>query len=221
VEDEWRAAEGVWIRALIAGPLRWWGAVDLAQDVNARLVAFRLTPFGAYLLDARDAPASVKLPDDWGPAILLTREHALAANPLSAGADLLDALSQWARPTSVVGGRLLYALAPDLACAAFDHGLKSEALGERLSASDPHAGARVAEQVMTRLNAWRLHYGRARIFERVALLEARDEPTLAEALAYAPAIAARARRIGPATALLTPSDLIELRALLGRKGYEL
>jgi hypothetical protein len=220
-EDKWRAAEGVWISALIAGSLRWWGAVDLAHDANSRLVAFRLTPFGVYLLDARDAPSSVTLPDDWGPAILLTREHALAVNPLSAGADLLDALSQWARPTSVVGGRLLYTLTPDLACAAFDYGLRPEALGERLSASDPHAGARVAEQVIVWLSAWRLKYGRARIFERVALLEARDEPTLAEALAYAPAIAARARRIGPAEALLTPADLIELRALLARKGYEL
>jgi hypothetical protein len=79
----------------------------------------------------------------------------------------------------------------------------------------------VAEQVMARLSAWRLKYGRTRVFERVALLEARDEPTLAEALTYAPGIAARARRIGPAAALLASSDLAELRALLARKGYEL
>jgi hypothetical protein len=108
VEGDWRAAEGVWIRALFLGPLRWWGAVDLAHDVSARTaVAFRLTPLGARLLDVRDAPSDVTLPDDWGPAILLTRDHALAATPLSAGADLLDALAQWARPASVVGGRLL------------------------------------------------------------------------------------------------------------------
>jgi hypothetical protein len=222
VEDEWRAVEGAWMRALIAGPLRWWGAVDLAHDADTRTaLAFRLTSLGAQLLGARDAPADMTLPDDWGPAILLTREQALAANPLSAGAHLLDALAQWARPTSVAGGRLLYTLAPDLACAAFDHGLKLETLGERLRAADPHAGARVAEQVVARLSAWRLKYGRTRIFERVALLEARDEPALAEALAYAPAIAARARRLSPATALLTTSDLVELRALLARKGYEL
>jgi hypothetical protein len=222
VEDEWRAAEGVWIRALISGPLRWWGAVDIAHDASARMaVAFRLTPLGAHLLNARDAPNSVILSNDWGPAMLLTRDQALAANPLSAGADLLDAVAQWARPLSVVGGRLLYALAPDLACAAFDHGLKPEALGERLRAADPNAGARVAEQVIARLSAWRLKYGRTRLFERVALLEARDEPTLAEALTYAPGIAARTRRIGPVAALLASSDLAELRALLARKGYEL
>jgi hypothetical protein len=222
VEDEWRAAEGVWIRTLIAGPLRWWGAVDIAHDTNARMaVAFRLTPLGAHLLHARDAPREVTLPDDWGPAILLTRDQALAAHPLSAGANLLDAVAQWARPISVVGGRLLYMLAPDLASAAFDHGLKPEALDERLRAADSNAGARVAEQVMARLSAWRLKYGRTRVFERVALLEARDEPTLAEALTYAPGIAARARRIGPAAALLASSDLAELRALLARKGYEL
>lgn len=221
-EDEWRAAEGVWIRALLAGPLRWWGALDIAHDTNARkAVAFRLTPLGAQFLDARDAPAHVTLPDEWGPAILLTRDHALAANPLSAGADLLAALAQWARPTSVVGGRLLYTLAPDLASAAFDHGLEPDALGERLRAVEPHAGARVAEQVVARLDGWRLQYGRARLSERVALLEARDEPTLAEALAYVPAISARTRRIGPAVALLAPGDLADLRALLARKGYQL
>ncbi|HEX3272840.1 MAG TPA: hypothetical protein VHR15_19510, partial [Ktedonobacterales bacterium] len=166
VEGEWRAAEGAWIRALIAGPLRWWGAVDIAHDATIRApIAFRLTPLGAHLLDAHVAPTDVALPDDWGPAMLLTRDQALAANPLSAGADLLDAVAQWARPISVVGGRLLYTLAPDLASAAFDHGLKPEALGERLRAADPNAGARVAEQVMSRLSAWRLKYGRTRVFE--------------------------------------------------------
>jgi hypothetical protein len=222
VHDEWREAEGVWIRALLTGPLRWWGAVDLAYDMSARVaVAFRLTPLGASLLHGDAHLVDTTLPDDWGPAILLTRERELATQPLSAGADLLDALAQWARPVSVVGGRLLYALAPDLACAAFDHGLDYAALGERLCAVDPRAGPRVAEQVVARLSAWRVRYGRTRIRERVALLEARDEPTLAEALAYAPAIAARARRIGPAAALLAPGDLAELRTLLARKGYEL
>jgi hypothetical protein len=222
VEGDWRVAEGGWIRMLVMGPLRWWGVVDLAHDASARTaVAFRLTPLGARLLDVRDAPADVTLPEDWGPAILLTRDQALAANPLSAGADLLDALAQWARPASVVGGRLLYTLAPDLACAAFDHGLEPIALGARLRAADPHAGARVAEHVMAQLNTWRSTYGRTRLFERVALLEARDEATLVEALAYAPAVAALARRIGPAIALLAPGDLADLRTLLARKGYDL
>jgi hypothetical protein len=222
VEDEWRAAEGVWIRALLAGPLRWWGAVDIAHDANTRAaVAFRLTPLGARLLETRNAPADLALPNDWGPSILLTRDHELAVNPLSAGADLLDAFAQWARPMSVVGGRLLYSLTPALAAAAFDHGLEPDALGDRLRAADSHAGARIAEQVVRRLEGWRLRYGQARVFESIALLEARDEPTLAEALAYAPAIAPRARRIGPAMALLAPRDLAELRALLARKGYEL
>ncbi|HEY7093209.1 MAG TPA: hypothetical protein VH393_08525, partial [Ktedonobacterales bacterium] len=102
VEDEWRAAEGAWIRTLIAGPLRWWGTVDIAYDATMRMaVAFRLTPLGAHLLNARGAPTNVTLPGDWGPAMLLTRDQALAANPLSAGADLLDAVAQWARPISV------------------------------------------------------------------------------------------------------------------------
>jgi hypothetical protein len=222
VDEEWRAGEGVWIRALIAGPLRWWGAVDIAHEPSARVaVAFRLTSLGARLLEARNAPPETPLPSDWGPAILLTRDSALAASPIAAGADLLDALAQWARPASVVGGRLLYALAPDLACAAFDHGLQPDALGMRLRAADPYAGARVAEQVTAQLSAWRLKYGRARIVEHVTLLEARDEPTLAEALAYAPAIAARTRQVGPAMALLAPGDLADLRTLLARKGYGL
>jgi len=223
--DEWLAAEGVWIRSLLLGPLRWWGALDLAyepKDANARAVmAFRLTPLGASLVRGDDAGSVEAPPDDWGPSVLLTRDHALAAHPLSAGADLLDALTQWARPVSVAGGRLIYTLAPDLACAAFDHGLDPAALGERLAAVDPRAGTRVAEQVMARLSAWRLKYGRTRIHEQVALLEARDEPTLAEALAYAPEIAGHAHRIGPAAALLTPGDLARLRALLARKGYDL
>jgi hypothetical protein len=54
-----------------------------------------------------------------------------------------------------------------------------------------------------------------------ALIEARDEATLAEALAYAPQIAARCRLLGPALALASPQDAAELRDILARRGYDL
>jgi len=290
VRDEWLAGEGAYLRALLTGPLHWWGALDLleaapapspaqpapstsapapsalAQPMPARLspppspplaapraIAFRLTDLGAYLLSdetgANDAVAWAAAPSvapapagvasvalgvgarqtwavrgataatealvgDWGAPLLLTGEGALAAHPLAATASQLNALGAWARVTGVAGGRLIYTLSADLACAAFDRGQTPTDAVAAIQAS-----GRVAERMLAQLQRWRAAYGDARIEAGWALLEARDEVALREALAYAPEIAARTRLLAPTLALVHPADLAALRATLARKGY--
>ncbi len=230
VRDEWLVGEGAYLRALLTGPLHWWGALDLleatptgqpAQSASTtRAIAFRLTDLGVYLLmdaadDGRGAKAATEaLAGDWGAPLLLTGEGALAAHPLAASASQLNALSVWARVTSIAGGRLIYTLSADLACAAFDRGqTPADAV------ASVQATGRVAERMLAQLQRWRARYGDARIEAGWALLEARDEAALREALAYAPAIAARARLLAPTLALVHPTDLAAFRAILARKSY--
>jgi hypothetical protein len=227
VREEWHAAEGVWLRLLLTGPLHWWGVVDVTEDRTHAVgqpVAFRVTPFGRFLLgDEQDTPpveSASDLARDWGTAALPTREGDLAVQPLAAGAAaVLDALEDWARPTAIAGGRLLYAFVPDLACAAFDGAASTDELCKRLRVADPHGGARIAERVAERLAAWRTAYGQTRIVAGWGLLEARDEPSLLEALTLAPEIAARCRRLSPTCVLVPPADLPALQALLAKRGY--
>ncbi|HLZ24394.1 MAG TPA: hypothetical protein VKQ30_19945 [Ktedonobacterales bacterium] len=220
--DEWRAGEGTYLRALLARTLSAWGAMDIALDTEKRPAAFRLTPFGHDLLAgslSRSADSSIAPESEWGPPVLLTRDAALAVHPLAAGSSLLDALDQWARVTDIAGGRLVYTLDADRACAAFDRGIAPEALLASLRTL-PHAD-RAAAVTRERLAVWRTRYGSSRIESGWTLLEARDEATLAEALAQAPEIAARARRLAPSLALAACDDSPVLRAALAKRGYSL
>jgi hypothetical protein len=231
--EEWDMAEGAYLRALLAGPLHLWGALDLALDGAGAPRLFRLTPLGRALLthpprgagasgasgeqDAERAAAQA-LALDWGPAATLTKEGALAVQPLAASAALLAALDQWAEVTGLAGGRLLYTFTPARALARFDTG----AAPERALAPLRAAGlVRAAQTLAPRLEGWRQGYGDARLTEGLVVVEGRDEATLREALAAAPGIAAHARRLGPAVVALTPADAEALRAALAKRGWEL
>ncbi len=222
VRDEWMAGEGAFARGLLAGALHWWGALDLAAGLDGSPVAFRLTQVGRFLLtDGDDAPEGeprAALAGEWGAPVLVTREGALAVQPMAAAPDLLESLAVWARPAAIAGGRLVYTLAPDLACAALDGGIAPDALLERLWNAD---GGRAASAVVPRLRRWQAEYGKTRIESGWALLEAESEAALAEALAYMPALAAHCRRIAPTLALVPAGEVAALTAALGRRGYHL
>lgn len=223
VREEWLAGEGEYLCALLAGPLYDWGALDLARDTMRQPQAFRLAPFGRFLLghegDAQQVDIEAALRGKWGPPALATREGALAVQPLAAAAGLLWALAHWARPTSVAGGRLIVTPSPDLACAAFDRDVKPDDLLARLRALEVPGGPRAAEALAQPLAAWRAAYGQTRIEAGWALLEARDAPALVEALAAVPDVAARCRRLGETFALVPAGDLPALQKALTRRSY--
>jgi hypothetical protein len=158
---------------------------------------------------------------DGGGAVLPTRGGGLAVQPLIAPLGLLDALAGWARVTELASGRLVYTLAPDLACEAFDRGATPEALLAHLRTGEPGGAARAATSVAARLEGWRHAYGASRIESGWVLVEAPDEATLAEALAHVPELAAHGRRIAPDQALLRPEDVADLKRALARRGYSL
>jgi hypothetical protein len=281
VREEWEAGEGHYLAALLAGPLHWLGALDLAHAPDGSLLAVRLTALGAFLLDRRETPASgnlgraettaaaapieqgavtisraedavrianygrrgeeagttqgqapptrVNAPrpaagdalfvGNWGAPMLAAREGTLLVHPLAAGAELLDALEVWARAEAVAGGRLIYRLAADRACAALDSGLTPDALLAHLDACDARYGTRIAPGVRARLEAWRAAYGAARIELGWTVIEARDEAMLTEVLTAVPEIAARCRRIAPDIALVAEADASALRSTLMRRGF--
>ncbi len=231
--DEWRRAEGRYITALLAGPLHWWGVLDLAGIEGAAARAVRLTALGAYLLGHASSPPGTvaALASDWGPAALPTRDAVRAASatashdaglaiqPLAAPPTQLDALGQWAHVTGLAGDRLLWQFSPDLACHAFDAGVDPAPLLAALRAVDARDHTRVAPGTAELLDRWRARYGVSRIETGAVLLEAVDAPSLREALALAPAIAARCRLIGPTNALVPAEDAAALAQALDARGF--
>ncbi|HEU5440698.1 MAG TPA: hypothetical protein VFU88_15535 [Ktedonobacterales bacterium] len=225
VHEEWLVAEGAFIRTFCEGPLVWWGMLDCAYTRDGPLYAVRVTALGRYLLGLGETPpadvtATLAAADASAP-VLPTREGALAVQPLAAGPALLDALDGWAHVTALAGGRLVYAPSAGLACVAFDRDLSPEPLLAQLRALDARHGTRTAAALAPRLEAWRAEYGASRIERGWALLEARDEPALVEALAVLPALSERCRRLAPAIALIPLADAPALGAALAKRGYPL
>ncbi|HEY7849331.1 MAG TPA: hypothetical protein VIC27_04655, partial [Ktedonobacterales bacterium] len=227
VRAEWDAAEGAYIHALLRGPLRWWGALDLASDADATPAFFRLTALGMFLLGRADGRADdaelerraqVALAFDWGPMATPTREGALAVQPLAAPASLLDLLARWAQLPTLAGGRLIYSFTADQACANFDLGLRPE---DALATLRSLGLARAAQTLAPRMEGWRAGYGDARLSAGMTLVEGRDEATLREALAALPGLATRARWLSASQVTLAPADGVALREALARRGWEL
>jgi hypothetical protein len=140
---------------------------------------------------------------------------------LSADAALLATLEIWARPTQVAGGRVIYRFDEERACAAFDRDTDLAGLLTQVRRHQAAGDTRLESLITGRLEGWRQRYGRTSIGYGWTLVEARDEATLREALAYVPEIAARCRQLGPSLTLAPATDGEALREALGRRGYAL
>lgn len=225
VREEWRRAEGQYISHLLTGPLHWWGVLDLAGTHEGAARAVRLTALGAYLLGRAVAAPDVAraLGAGWGPAVLPVREvkgeTGLAVQPCAAPPALVDALGTWARVVGPAGDRMLWRFSNDLAARAFDAGIAPEPLLTQLRAADARDHTQVAPGIAQLMTDGRARYGASRIEMGNALLEAVDAPTMREALAHVPEIAARCRQISP-TGVLVPAELAEALAhMLDRRGF--
>ncbi len=234
LREEWLQAEGNYIRAWLCGPLHWWGVLDLATDGSGVPVAVRLTTLGAHLLEEDVRPGVENrgpildyehragltfTPRDTEVAVVVTRQRRLAVSPIAAGASLLDALTNWARPVGIAGGRVIYAFDPQLAADAFDQGKTGDALLSLLEADLTAAGRRALAVVEAQLAEWHVAYGRTSITSGWTLLEARDEATLCEALAHLPDTAALVRRLSLTHALVAPELSGALETELRKLGF--
>ncbi|HEX9067899.1 MAG TPA: hypothetical protein VF807_03960 [Ktedonobacterales bacterium] len=217
---EWLMADGAVLRALLCGPLVWWGAVEVAEGDRRAPVALRVRPLGRLLLGSSPAP------DEGALRPQLMAEHVapalgtstgIAAHPLASGA-VLDAIACWARPTGIAGGRVLYAADPTRAVASRDLGLRPDSLRVALRAADPRGGERAGARLLATLEQLGKRYGHTRIVSGWALLDAADEPMLAEALAAFPNAQERIRRIGPHSVLIHPDSVVTASAALAKRG---
>lgn len=222
---DWEQAEGMFIRHLLAGPLAWFGIVELARPAEGPVRAVRITPFGAACLDDQPLPPAIgerALPcGSEGAAVLLRPDGTLAVQPLAAGAHLLEALGRWTRVTGIADGRLRLALSAEAAADAFDAGQRFEAMIPLLRGADTAHEAAVAQAVEAQLSAWQRAHGRSTLAIGWALLSGADEASLREALAYVPEIAARCQTLSSHDVLVPEADVPALAAALARRGYAL
>ncbi|HEV7127103.1 MAG TPA: hypothetical protein VGN32_06655, partial [Ktedonobacterales bacterium] len=222
VRDDWLRADARYALALCAGPLHWWGLLDLDYAAPAELGAVRLTHFGAFMLGGADAvpgEAIQALERSWGPAALPVRPAGLSIQPLAHASALLDALTPWAAIERLAGERLLLRLSRDRVCQSLDQGLTPAAALAQLQLFDARDHSSAAPAIERVLTEWQATYGRTRLSADLVLLEALDEAVLREALSASPAIASSCRIIGPRLALVPAHLASDLAAALDRRGF--
>lgn len=185
--DEWQHTVGAVIEHIIAGPLCWFGMVDVDTG-NSGLEAFRLTELQQWwmrTLAAGGADALPRLPESAQPRPRQSEPvewlkgsglaHAWRLPPAPDRAEFIGFARKIAGPTAVP---FTYALTPDSIERAIAAGIKLDEVAmqfELMGAPMPASARALFEAVSER-------FGRVRVYESLAILQLTDDYALRELL---------------------------------------
>ncbi|HLX56543.1 MAG TPA: hypothetical protein VKR83_05935, partial [Ktedonobacteraceae bacterium] len=187
--SDWQRAEGRYLAQLLQGPLRWWGASDIALTEDGKLQAFRLTSMAELLLNGKPVDVSHTAPSR-SPQFIATKNGAATNIEVTEQDELLlrSAVENWpvielvehfAQAQGVFSGKLSYKLTPVSLGEAINRGESFTPLLEMLHRAAETTKASDSEQsplarLLRRLEKRLANYGRARLYTDVTLLEVAD-----------------------------------------------
>ena len=118
--EDWKAFYGLFAEAVLHGPLSWQGLVEVAYR-DKRMVAFRLTEYGAALL-LQKSEYQYRPPERSAPSLEYARDGSLLLHPETASSELLKLLSVLGEARLADNGALAYHLSTAGAASAFTAG---------------------------------------------------------------------------------------------------
>ncbi|MFQ5856726.1 MAG: helicase-associated domain-containing protein, partial [Anaerolineae bacterium] len=163
------------LAAMLEGPLRWLGVVEVGYK-GSNLVAFRLTPTGAWLLRGEGRPVPLfpeevdKVPVAW------LDDRTFRARPGPEAANVLSLAGTLAAPTRHA---FVYELSDEGVQQVFARGVEPAAIAktfEKAGASLPAAAHHHIEDLWSR-------FGHIHLYEKLTVLELADDLALHELLA--------------------------------------
>ncbi len=224
VRADWRQAEGRYIALLMRRALHWLGVVDLALDEQGRLKGFRITPSGALLLGAAEAPADAPVSisaDDASATSLsdmlqLQDDGTLLAPPGALRSDQLETLLWWCEPAGAAAGALRFRPSAARMAAALDARQDLDAWLAWLE--QPRSAALTA--LVAQVRQWAALYGQVRVYESATVLEVSDQAMLQE-LEVTLDLSERYvdHALAPGLAVLRPAAVEALIDEMRRRGY--
>lgn len=239
---DWNAIYIPYVDAVLTGPLRWLGLVDLAYR-KEQLAAYRPTPLGAFVFCQAESfappPAAASGPAlSYGapPADRAGERRAAHGNGHAAEApaahgsaglsvtlrveasdsQLLTLLSLLGEAHSGPAGTLVYTIRAGGASRAFEAGWEADTI---LAALAQAAGRPAPESLAQALGKWQKNFGDVQVYSNVALLELADDYILAELIAGTTLSQHLLYRFSPRLVALRPEGVEALRAELVKKGY--
>ncbi|HET8911473.1 MAG TPA: helicase-associated domain-containing protein [Ktedonobacteraceae bacterium] len=185
--NEWLLVEGRYLARLLQGALHWWGICDIARTSDRKLLAFRLNAHASVLLrDSAGSQAeevmafghrtSEQLP------LQITEAEDLLLSAEPASWPILQQLEPFAESAGTRGRRLVYRLSPRSLSAAFNRGLRPDALLDLLR----DYAERFPEQaesylhLVGKMERWLQNYAQMRLYTGVSFVEVADAMVLRE-----------------------------------------
>lgn len=211
---DWRRFYTPYLEAILAGPLHWQGLTDLGYDKD-QLVAFRLTPLGAFVLLQRETLAAPAM-SQGAPTLVFLPSGGLRLRPAGAKTELVRLMGQLGQVSAGPDGTLDYAVSAQGASQALQSGWSSDRI---LAALAEGAGVPVPAELAGRLREWEARTGEVLLYERLALVELADDYALDELLAGTSLARYLLYRFSPRLVAIRPEGVEALRGELVARGY--
>ncbi len=207
--DAWQRSSQHVLGYVLEGPLRWLGLIDTAQDKAGQLLALRLTPIGAAVLQGAPLPKPKMVAPTWQPSLGVSVQPGAATFPL------VGLLARVAASEGMTGGALRFRFTREAAHAAFEAGT----LLPDLRAAFARLGAALPDEVSQALERWWERWGLLHQYDELALIELADELLVREVLTATALGQSVVFRCSP-TALAIPASAVEqVIRDLEKKGY--
>ncbi len=207
--EGWHLVEGGFIRAVVLGPLRWLGLVDVNSEANA--TAFRLAA-GITLVTSDSPPEVEDVP--WGRLIVQPNFEMVALAPVSEA--LLIKLDRFAERLGLEH-IAQYRITKASVTRAIQMGLHADTIQQILE--EATGGEEGPQNVRYSLVEWERQARRIELWQGATLLEV-DDPALLDALfADEEASHMLGRRLSPILAEVAPHQLSPLQEMLWRRDY--
>lgn len=207
----WMQRYGPLFAAFLAGPLHWLGSVSLAYE-GARLVAFRLTTLGKYLLGRYPQTAAkgdmrpLTVSDDLTVSVQLGRVDAEVHDFLGQFSDLIDAEPDMFR----------YCITPQRLNQAFEAGVELKRI---VSFLEQVSGAALPDGARAKLEAYWRTYGTVRLYRHPTIIEFADDYALQELLNTTSLAEYVIYQLSPRVVVIKSEAADLLRGEMIKKGY--
>jgi hypothetical protein len=219
---DWMRAEGHYLARLLRGPLHWWGISDLALGNEGQLLAFRLTPLAALLLNGiePDEPLTEREDEDIYSLLDVSEEGEIVISCAPAAWSLIELVEQFTEQVGVRDNRLCYRLVPQSLTVALSRGQDPTALLRLLE----HVAERQAQRespltrLMGQLERWTTSYGQIRLYTGVSLLEVADVLVMRELNATTSVEEQIVQTLSPTRLLLNKQSIERIIEELKRRG---
>ena len=208
--EGWHQVEGGFIRAMLNGPLRWLGLVEVKEDDNPD--TFRILPHISDIInDDLLPPADVV----WGRLVVQPNFELIVLAPVSEALLVnLDRFAERARLEQIAQYRLTRASVTR----AVQMGLRAETIQQQLEQAAGGSAA-IPQNISYSLLEWERQARRIELWPRVTLLEVDEASLLDELFAGEQTRPLFGRRVAPLLAEVKTERVDELQAFLWQREY--